>query len=230
MRVRSGVTESAIQVRRAVAACVVRSGGTSANAIRRWGVIIVAATGFSAVLLTATPAAAQDGEESGSAASTVRIQARLVESGKVEFGLQLDGDRVWLPQARLFPYSTAEVGRWLFSSPYTLSDSTVVRIQARLVESGKVEFGLQLDGDRVWLPQARLFPYSTAEVGRWLFSSPFTPGAMAPVRCTARTDRPTTASAGASPPPTGDTVQLFSELGQRQRLRPDPLRRGGLRP
>ena len=139
--------------------------------------IIVAAAGFAAVLLAAAPAAAQDGEQSDAAASTVRIQARLVQSGKVEFGLQLDGDRVWLPQARLFPYSTAEVGRWLFSSPYTLSASTVVRIQARLVESGKVEFGLQLDGDRVWLPQARLFPYSTAEVGRWLFSSPYTPGA-----------------------------------------------------
>ena len=50
----------------------------------------------------------------------MRIQARLLESGKVEFGLQLDGEREWLPRARLFPYATAEVGRWLFASPYTV--------------------------------------------------------------------------------------------------------------
>ena len=55
------------------------------------------------------------------AASSVRIQARLVESGKVEFGLQFDGDEVWLPQARLFPYATATVGRWLYASPYTVA-------------------------------------------------------------------------------------------------------------
>ena len=177
----------------------------------RWGVIIVVAAAFAAVLLAATPAAAQDGEQSDSAASTVRIQARLVQSGKVEFGLQLDGDRVWLPQARLFPYSTAEVGRWLFSSPYTLSDSTVVRIQARLVQSGKVEFGLQLDGDRVWLPQARLFPYSTAEVGRWLFSSPYTVDSTGETYCP---DGPThDGERWCAPPPSGDTIQVFSDWG-----------------
>ena len=70
--------------------------------------------------LAAAPVAAQDGGGSGAAASTVRIQARLLESGKVEFGLQLDGEREWLPQARLFPYATAAVGRWLFASPYTV--------------------------------------------------------------------------------------------------------------
>ena len=144
--------------------------------IRRLGVLVVV------VVAAGVPAAgtilAQDSGElrrttPDDAASTVRIQARLLDSGKVEFGLQLDGDRVWLPQARLFPYQTAEVGRWLFASPYTLSDGTTVRIQARRVASGKVEFGLQLDGDQIWLPQARLFPYQTAEVGRWLFASPF---------------------------------------------------------
>ena len=140
--------------------------------VRRWGVLVVVVV--AAGVVGAAPAVAQDTDGPDVAASTVRIQARLVESGKVEFGLQLDGDRVWLPQARLFPYPTAEIGNWLFASPYTLSDGTVVRIQARLVESGKVEFGLQLDGDRVWLPRQRLFPYSTAEIGAWLFASPYT--------------------------------------------------------
>ena len=140
--------------------------------VRRWGVLVVVVV--AAGVVGAAPAVAQDTEGSDVAASTVRIQARLVESGKVEFGLQLDGDRVWLPRQRLFPYPTAEIGNWLFASPYTLSDGTVVRIQARLAESGKVEFGLQLDGDRVWLPRQRLFPYPTAEIGNWLFASPYT--------------------------------------------------------
>ena len=124
--------------------------------VRRLGVLVVVV--MVAGVLAAGTILAQDSGVPDDAASTVRIQARRVNSGKVEFGLQLDGDRVWLPQARLFPHQTAEVGRWLFASPYTLSDGTTVRIQARRVDLGKVEFGLQLDGDRVWLPQARLFP------------------------------------------------------------------------
>ena len=158
-------------LRAGVAWLWVCAAGRRTNVIRRLGVLVVV------VVAAGVPAAgtilAQDSGVPDDGASTVRIQARLLDSGKVEFGLQLDGDRVWLPQARLFPYQTAEVGRWLFASPYTLSDGTTVRIQARRVASGKVEFGLQLDGDRVWLPQARLFPYQTAEVGRWLFASPF---------------------------------------------------------
>ena len=140
--------------------------------VRRLGVLAVVLV--AATVLAAVPAAAQDAAGSDAAASVVRIQARLLESGKVEFGLQLDGNRTWLPRARLFPYQTAEIGTWLFASPYTLSDGTTVRIQARLLESGKVEFGLQLDGNRTWLPRARLFPYQTAEVGNWLFASPYT--------------------------------------------------------
>ena len=142
--------------------------------VRRLGGLVVVV--IAASVLAAAPAAGQETDTSGAGASAVRIQARLVASGKVEFGLQLDGDRTWLPRARLFPYATAEVGRWLFASPYTLGDGTVARIEARLVASGKVEFGLQLDGDRTWLPQERLFPYATAEVGRWLFASPYTLG------------------------------------------------------
>ena len=139
--------------------------------VRRLGVLAVVAV--AATVLVAVPAVAQDAAGSDAAASVVRIQARLLESGKVEFGLQLDGDQTWLPRARLFPYQTAEIGTWLFASPYTLSDGTTVRIQARRVASGKVEFGLQLDGDRTWQPRARLFPYQTAEVGTWLFASPY---------------------------------------------------------
>ena len=131
-------------------------------------VVVIAAS-----VLTASPAVAQDAEASDAPATTVRIKARKVETGKVEFGLQLDGEGEWLPRARLFPYPTANVGQWLFASPYAMSDGTSVRIQARLLADGRLEFGLQVDGDQVWLPRARLFPYDTVEVGRWLFSSRF---------------------------------------------------------
>lgn len=139
--------------------------------IRRIGVL--AALIVLAGVLAASPSAGQDIERSEGPATTVRIQARKVESGKVEFGLQLDSEGEWLPRARLFPYATANVGQWLFASPYSMSDGTVVRIQARLLANGKIEFGLQLDGDQVWLPRARNFPYESAAVGRWLFASPF---------------------------------------------------------
>lgn len=139
--------------------------------IRRFGAL--AAVVIAASVLVASPAVAQDAESSDTPATSVRIQARKVESGKVEFGLELDGDSEWLPRVRLFPYSSANVGQWLFASPYTMRDGTSVRIQARLLVDGRLEFGLRVDGDQVWLPRARFFPYNTVEVGRWLFSSRF---------------------------------------------------------
>ena len=138
----------------------------------RW-IGALAAVVIATSALVTSPAVAQDAEEPDTPATGVRIKARKVETGRVEFGLELDGDREWLPRARFFPYRTATVGHWLFASPYTMSDGTVVRIQARLLADGRVEFGLQVDGDQVWLPRARFFQYNTVEVGRWLFASPF---------------------------------------------------------
>ena len=119
----------------------------------------------------------------------VRIVARLLDDGKVEFGLQQQhngswGDRI-LPRARLFPVS-APAGSWLVSSPVTLSvaESTdglagdaTVRITARKRDDGKVEFALQQQHNGSWsdliLPLRRLFPPTTA-VDRWLVSSTLT--------------------------------------------------------
>ena len=136
---------------------------------------VLAAITIGASALAAVPAVAQDTAIADAPPTSVRIQARKLEAGKVEFGLRLGGNRQWLPPARLFPYPTAEVGRWLFSSPYTMRDGALVRIQARLLADGRIEFGLQLDGEQVWLPRARYFPYDTAMVGAWLFSSPYSP-------------------------------------------------------
>ena len=118
----------------------------------------------------------------------VRIVARKLSNGKIEFGLQQQqDDDTWgdelLPRARRFP-TDARVGAWLQSSPLplTVAESTaafaeevVVRIVARKRNDGKVEFGLQERGaDGSWgerqLPRARLFP-TTARVDAWLRSS-----------------------------------------------------------
>ena len=144
---------------------------------RRLRVSVVAAALLCVLGATvvASPAVAQD---SGADAVEVRITARKLANGKVEFGLQQrQGDDAWgdrqLPDVRLFP-TTAGVDRWLVSSSLAVGDAEV-RITARKLANGKVEFGLQQrQGDDAWgdrqLPEVRLFP-TTAAVGRWLVSS-----------------------------------------------------------
>ncbi len=60
---------------------------------------------------------------------------------------------------------------------YAASHSTEVRITARQLEDGRVEFALQQRVDGEWgerqLPRSRYFP-TDAQVGRWLNSTPLT--------------------------------------------------------
>ena len=119
----------------------------------------------------------------------VRIIARRLSNGKIEFGLeQRQRNNSWagrqLPQARLFPVN-AQVNRWLVSSPITvtvappgsLASDVQVRIVARLQEDGRVEFGLQERENGSWsdrmLPTRRYFPI-VATANRWLASSALT--------------------------------------------------------
>ncbi len=114
----------------------------------------------------------------------VRIVARLLDSGKIEFGLQQRrADTTWgeqqLPERRLFP-ADAAVDRWLWSEELDLSFA-VVRITARKLPDGDVEFGLQQRGaDDAWgerlLPTRRFFP-AEATVDEWLPSSSLDLGA-----------------------------------------------------
>ena len=123
------------------------------------------------------------------AGADVRIVARKLPNGKIEFGLQQQqSDDSWgdrrLPQARLFP-TTASVGSWLQSTPVNLSvamssdsfaEEIDVRIIARRTSSGRVEFGLQhRQSGGSWsdrqLPSRRFFPPNTT-VNSWLASSP----------------------------------------------------------
>ena len=119
---------------------------------------------------------AQTVSDNPDAASSVRIAARKLDNGNIEFGLQEAGGDLWLPRARFFSYATVEVGRWLRASPYGMSDGNDVRIRARKLANGKVEFALQVGADRQWLPPTRNFPYRTATVGRWLYASWYTVG------------------------------------------------------
>ena len=69
----------------------------------------------------------EDTVESGATASgpaEVRIEARKLVDGRVEFRLDIDGVK-WLPRARLFPHETTPTGKWLRSSPYLLDKSAV---------------------------------------------------------------------------------------------------------
>ena len=145
--------------------------------LRRLGVLAVVVV--LASVLGAVPVAAQDA--AGASDVEVRIVARKLEGGRIEFGLQQRAsNNSWgnrqLPRVRFFP-TTATVGRWLASSAIDLPVGSV-RIVARRLESGRVEFGLQeRQADSSWgdrrLPRVRFFP-PTATTGRWLASSPLT--------------------------------------------------------
>ena len=141
------------------------------------GVLLVCLLGSVLVALGGSAAVdAQSASESASAASSVRITARKLANGNIEFGLRLAGGEQWVPRARFFPYATVDVGRWLRASPYGMSDGVDVRIRARKLDNGKVEFALQVGANRQWLPSSRFFPYNTASVGQWLFASWYTVG------------------------------------------------------
>ena len=181
----------------------------------------VAAALIAVLTIGAIPSAgsaqAAGGEEAGEEVD-VRIVARRLEDGRVEFGLQQRGaDGSWgerlLPSRRFFP-ADAGVGSWLASSRLVLSVGSVafddpgeevdVRIVARRLEDGRVEFGLQQRGaDGSWgerlLPSRRFFP-ATAGVGSWLASSPLSvnAGTAASIQTTRRSPSPGAAFVAAS--------------------------------
>ena len=156
---------------------------------RRVGAVGVAVAALVAVLGTAAASSPASAQASDAGSDEVRIVARKLSDGRIEFGLrQRQGDDSWgdtmSPRARLFP-ADATVERWLRSSPLTISvaatadraaTEVVVRIVARKVADGRVEFALrkQLSGNTYsgpLLPRSRFFP-TTATVGRWLQSTP----------------------------------------------------------
>ena len=99
---------------------------------------------------------------------TGRIVARRLADGRTEFGYQPQGRGRVLPAQRYFPAS-ANVGRWLNSSPVIVDGDEVGRINAQLLADGRIEFAFTpTDGERI-LPPSRYFPVSSS--GGWLRSS-----------------------------------------------------------
>lgn len=76
------------------------------------------------------------------------------------------------PLAILVLYAVIAIGLVLGSEVFgqTITNTSDVRIVAQRLEDGRIEFGLEQDGERI-LPRSRFFP-SDAQVGRWLKSSP----------------------------------------------------------
>ena len=110
---------------------------------RRAAAAIIALLAVLSGAVVSTAAAAQEDNTAGDS-TTVRIVARKLDSGRIEFGLQQrQPDNTWgdrqLPRVRFFP-TTATVNRWLASSALDLPAGEV-RIVARKLDSGRIEFG-----------------------------------------------------------------------------------------
>ena len=101
-----------------------------------------------------------------------RIVARLLADGRIEFGWQpTTGARV-LPSQRRFPADITH-NRWLHSSPVEVGGTAIGQINARRLNSGRIEFAFTpTDGERIF-PEARYFPVNPGH-GRWLRSSEIT--------------------------------------------------------
>ena len=119
----------------------------------------------------------------------LRVAAQRLDDGRTEFALyaQHDNGRL-LPNTRMFPSEGGE--SWLYSSRINISllgdvrtgldiPTQPVRIAARRLPSGSLEFGVQAliaedmlrtKWSNILLPSSRFFPGS-AEAGRWLRSS-----------------------------------------------------------
>lgn len=125
----------------------------------------------------------RDGHAQASPPVEVRIAAQRLESGSTEFALQIIDQATGQASARLLPSprflsSATSPSGWRNSGPVTLPHPHAphtVRISARLLEDGRLEFSLQQRGlDDQWservLPNQRLFP-AYPLVRTWLVSS-----------------------------------------------------------
>ena len=115
------------------------------------GLVCVAAAALLVVSSVAVVSSAAGGQETGGDV-VVRIVARKVADGRVEFGLQQrQGDASWgermSPPRRFFP-TTATVGRWLASSPLTVQPPRAGAKPAQATGRGRARGLVGGAGDR----------------------------------------------------------------------------------
>ena len=116
----------------------------------------------------------------------VRITARLLENGKVEFGLQQQEGDGWgeiiLPRVNKFPYARATVDRWLYSSGVAVTTTGgAASGWQRTADTASVDWHLDGTGeynaagraaDRTGIgfdaaPQLRLSCFRSGDSGDW---------------------------------------------------------------
>ena len=110
----------------------------------------------------------------------VRIAAQRLESGSTEFALQVYDQETGQAGPRLLPNprflsGTAARGHWRHSGPLELAGRYSLRISARILIDGRIEFAVQQrSADNGWaprvLPHQRMFT-AYPQVGQWLVSS-----------------------------------------------------------
>lgn len=101
----------------------------------------------------------------------VRIVARRLADGRIEFGLRPKGLTSLLPRSRYFP-ANARTGSWLQSSSVVLGSEVLGRIRARRLSDGRTEFGFVDSAGLPITPKVRFFPLG-APANTWLQSSAF---------------------------------------------------------
>ena len=113
----------------------------------RWRATLGAALAVLAVLAGALVAASTPATAQTQGDSQVRIAARKLDNGKIEFALQQRSGNTWgqyrLPRSRFFPTDKAAMNSWLNSSPLTVRGPNgvmTVRISARKVPNDRVEW------------------------------------------------------------------------------------------
>jgi len=124
----------------------------------------------------------------------VRIAARRLDDGQLEFALQHRKDGSWGERLRTEPNhfpANPTSGEWLDSSALRIDPVGLVRLSARLSDDGRVEFTLQQEqADGSWGERLRtqrgFFP-AGVPAGSWLVTTPFAISAPLPTPIPATT-------------------------------------------
>ena len=149
--------------------------------LRPWARRALASVPAAAIVATSVLAAAGAVSADDGESVQVRISARKLDGGGIVLALQQrQVDESWgrrlLPERAIVPASVTPWS-WFDSSPLTIAGMEV-RISARRLHGGRVEFALQQSQDaeswdRRLLPTRR-FVAASAATGRWFNSSPVT--------------------------------------------------------
>ncbi len=124
--------------------------------------------------------AARDAHAQSPPRLEVRVAAQRLASGSTEFALQVIDQATSLAGSRLLPSprflsSETPPGSWRHSGPLDLPVGYRLRISARILDDGRIEFGLeQRESDYGWseriLPHQRML-FVHPPVGKWFVSS-----------------------------------------------------------